>query len=474
MRYGRRIVLQGLGGVALGMPLLESFSKQAVAAGANETFAIFFRQANGVASAQSYTLNGTVKHSEPERFWPMNTGALTPANLQGRALEELNAYASKLLVVGNCNMKDFPYGDGHARGALQSLTAQGPVVADAGGDSEANGESIDHRIGRELNPGGRDSLFLYAGPAGGWLGGACLSYRGPNQRRASVADPRQAYNTITGGTSAAMPDASTLLMKRQKSVNDLVRAQLDRLLKQPRLSKTDKDRLDLHLSSIRELEVSLGCQLSLDAEKVLDGGQSILTDSNGEERMKLAKMHMDVAAMAVACGYTRSVAIQFGEGNDSSSRFLNPDNPAERFENFHYISHRILSNGGDGTEIVGADVMHHKIDRYFAQTFKYLLDKLSAYPLPGGGTLLDAGLAVWFSDLATGPAHGSQNCPFILAGSCNGYFKQNAYVKLPDGENHNQLLNTIGTAVGLTKAGAPLDDFGDPSLPKGLLAELKA
>ncbi|MDX2051667.1 MAG: DUF1552 domain-containing protein [Polyangiaceae bacterium] len=474
MKFGRRMVLKGLGGAVLGMPLLESFSKRAVAAGANETYAIFFRQANGVAAAQSYTLNGAVKHTDPERFWPMAEGALTPANVQGRTLEELNAHASKLLVVGNVTMKDFDYGDGHARGALQCLTAQGPVVAGAGGDSEANGESIDHRIGRELNAGARDSLFLYAGPNGGWLGGPCISYRGPNQRRAAVADPLQAYKTITGGASASMPDASALQGKRQKSVNDLVRTQLNRLIQHPRLGKADKDRLDLHLTSIRELEVSLGCQLSLDAEKVLDGGQAILTSPNGEDRMQLTRMHMDVAAIAVACGYTRSVAIQFGDGNDSSTRFLNPDNPNERWENFHYISHRILAHGGEGTEIVGADVMHSKIDRYFAQTFKHLLDRLSAYQLPGGGTLLDAGVAVWFDDLATGPAHGATGCPFILAGSCNGYFKQNTFVKLPKGLNHAQLLNTIGTAVGVNKAGAPLDDFGDGSLLKGVLPELKA
>lgn len=474
MKFGRRMVLQGLGGVALGMPLLESFSRKAEAAGPNETFAIFFRQGNGAASAQSYTLNGTVQHMEPERFWPKDLGPLTPASLQGRALEELKVHASKLLVVGNCNMKDFKYGDGHARGALQCLTAQGPVVADVGGDSEANGESIDHRIGRELNLNGRDSLFLYAGPSSGWLGGACLSYRGPGQRRAAIADPRQAYNTITGGASATMPDASALVKKRQKSVNDLVRVQLDRLIQHPRLSKTDKDRLDLHLNSVRELEVSMGCQLSLDAEMVLDGGESILTNSNGEDRMKLTRMHMDVAAIAVACGHTRSVAIQFGDGNDSSTRFLNPANSNDRWENFHYISHRILAHGGEGTEIMGADLMHHQIDRYFAQTFKYLLDKLSAYQLPGGGNLLDAGVAVWLNDLSTGPAHGSKNCPFILAGSCNGYFKQNTYVKLPDGQNHNKLLNTLATAVGVTNAGAPLDDFGDPTLPKGLLSELRA
>ena len=36
-------------------------------------------------------------------------------------------------------------------------------------------------------------------------------------------------------------------------------------------------------------------------------------------------------------------------------------------------------------------------------------------------------------------------------------------------------MGTMGTAVGLTNTeGGPLDDFGDPSLPKGTLSELIA
>jgi len=37
------------------------------------------------------------------------------------------------------------------------------------------------------------------------------------------------------------------------------------------------------------------------------------------------------------------------------------------------------------------------------------------------------------------------------------------------------MLNTLLTAAGVTKSGgAPTDDFGDASLPKGVFSELKA
>ncbi|MCH2111177.1 MAG: DUF1552 domain-containing protein, partial [Polyangiaceae bacterium] len=142
----RRIFLQGLGSVSLGLPLLESIGRQGsfqrgirAAEIEPEPFAFFFRQANGVAAAQQTEELG----AEPELFWPRNTGPLTQASTEGRALGELERYFSKMLVLGNVNMEYFDYDDGHANGALQCLTAQGPYIPGVGGDSEANGQSVD-------------------------------------------------------------------------------------------------------------------------------------------------------------------------------------------------------------------------------------------------------------------------------------------------------------------------------------------
>jgi hypothetical protein len=67
----------------------------------------------------------------------------------------------------------------------------------------------------------------------------------------------------------------------------------------------------------------------------------------------------------------------------------------------------------------------------------------------------------------------------VLAGSAGGFLRQGEYVKADGGDydpNNSQLLNTIGTAVGLTNAdGGPLDDFGDLSIvPRGLLDAIQA
>ncbi|MEX1365543.1 MAG: DUF1552 domain-containing protein [Nannocystaceae bacterium] len=467
MKMRRRMVLKGLGGVTLALPFLEGLRSPSTAAAGGEIvqpFAIFFRQANGCASAQN-----TEVGAEPERFWPSAEGEITPATLAGRALDELTDHHQSLLAVG-VDAENFDYGDGHARGALQGLTARGPVVPGAGGNSEANGESIDHRIGRELNPEGRDSLFMYAGRNNGWLGGACISYRGPGNRRAPLHNPLNAYQTMMGIDGGVI---SEQLIERRRSVNDMVRDQMQALLSDPKLSAMDIERLELHRSAIRDLENTLACNFTADQEAELAGQAAGYDSDNGDEVLAAVRAHMDVAVLAVACGYTRSAAIQLGSGNDGATRFRNPAT-GDLMDNYHFISHRRQSHDSSGSVIPNSDILHHEIDRHFARAFKYLLDKLAAYPLPSG-SLLDAGVAVWHNDNSQGPSHSSQNLPYIMAGSAGGYFRQGAYVRAPGNGTHCRLLNMIGTAVGLrSQSGGDLDDFGDPSLPKNPIPELRA
>jgi hypothetical protein len=357
------------------------------------------------------------------------------------------------------------------------LTARGPTVNGAGGDSEAGGESLDHRIGAELNEGGRDSLFLYAGQGGGWLGGPCISYRSSGQRRAAFSNPKSAYDAVAGMGSGMSQAAQMQLALRQASIHDLVRDQLNHLLDHPRLSKADKDRLDLHLTSVRELETSLSCELDSATVAMLDGAAAFYNSPDGDNVWRTTRLHMDITAMAIACGYTRSVAIQVGNGNDGSNRYRDPDT-GQMMENFHYISHRRLSHDDSGAVIAGSDQLHHKCDRQFAQAFKYLIEKLDGYTMPDGKSLLEHGASVWYNDLGNGPGHSSVATPFVIAGSVDGYFKQGQYVRLPGGynnPNHSQVLNTIGAAVGVTNGdGDALDDFGDSALPKGQRSELIA
>lgn len=466
-KISRRIVLRGLGGATLALPLLESLAPRGASAGGAATppYSIFFRQANGVGCAQNTDVG-----SEPERFWPTTPGAITADTLAGRALDELTDFADQLLIVGNVNKEFYDYGDGHANGAIQALTARPANVPGAGGDSEASGESLDHRIGTELNADGRESLFMYAGAAGGWLGGPCISHRGAANRRAPQHNPVNAYQQMMGLDS----DQFATLIARQRSINDLVKSEMDILLGRPELSTSDRQRLELHQQSIRDLENGLTCNLSADQEAALDGAAAGFESTNGDEVLAAARAHMDVAALAVACGYTRSVAIQVADGNDGRTRYRNLETGQE-MENYHFISHRRLSHGSDGAVISDSDLLHHYVDRHFAQTFAYLLQRLSEYTMPDGQTLLQAGFSCWFNDNGNGPGHSARNVPHVIAGSAGGFLRQGQYIQLEDVTNHARFLNTLGSAAGLRDANGDLiSDFGDPAQDRTPLPELMA
>lgn len=455
----RRRFLRGLFGVAVAIPFLESLAPRRAKAGTGDVppFAIFMRQANGVVQ----------ETDEPEMFWPRNLGALTAASMDAdsdRATSELRDYADKLILVRGVNFAFPGNGCGHSGGGNQCLTAARVSDDPAGNESLSMGESIDNRIARELNPAGVEPLTLYAGKMSGYID-EVLSYRGPKQLRAAERNPYNAYMDLFG-LSQLEPEVLKQLAAQRSSVNDLVRDQMQALMSRKDLSAGDRQKLDMHFQAIRDLEVTMSC--SLPAESVA-AMEAISPDAGANDNVEaVARMQMDIIALAMACGVTRAATLQIGDGNDSTEYTID----GVRQKSFHKISHRIDSDGSDGPPIEGAMDLHHKIDRIHGRLFKYLLDRLSAYEF-GNGKLLDYGVAVWLNDLAD-KYHSYNNVPYVLAGGAAGFLKTGRYIDA-GGVANNKLLSTIGAAVGCrNEAGEPLDNFGDPELEPGLIGEMLA
>ncbi len=461
-RHGRRLFLRGAASALVSLPLLESFwPRNAKSADITpQRFAVFLRQGNGVQQAYD---------QEPERFWPSQLGALTTASMKAdgdRAVNVLSDFASKLLLVRGTEMRALAdAGCGHSQGGLLCLTA-----ARADGlnieKALATGESLDNRIVRELMGEGIEPLTLRAGPRSGYLDDV-LSYRSAGQRRVAESNPYNAYRALFGLPQETDEERS---QKRRKSVNDLVRSEMNALLGQSRLSSADRQRLQQHSQAIRDIETRMECALPEEALTPLS--QVTTRDAESDQSVvTIARFQCQVIALAMACGRVNAATLQIGNGNDQTQYTID----GQRFERFHHISHRINSDGSEGTAIVDADVKHHQVDKLFASIFKGLLSELDAYKTPTG-TLLDEGVAVWLNDLANGPPHSTRNMPYVCAGSCGGRLKTGLYVDAGDVSRnqyvtHNKFLNTLGAAVGCKNAsGAPLDDFGDRALEKGRIA----
>ncbi|MDP6946448.1 MAG: DUF1552 domain-containing protein, partial [Myxococcota bacterium] len=126
----RRRFLRGIGGAALALPFLESLGWRRGSTAVEidrPIYSVFVRQANGVAQAYTYSDTHSWAVSEPERFWPRETGALTQASLSGidsdRAVSELADYADRLLMVRGCD-HPFPMRVcGHSGAGAMCLTA---------------------------------------------------------------------------------------------------------------------------------------------------------------------------------------------------------------------------------------------------------------------------------------------------------------------------------------------------------------
>lgn len=451
--WSRRTFLAGIGGVTLALPFLESLGQQARAAndGGPPRQAFFLRFGNGVQQED---------RGEPERYWPMETGALTTSVLRDRdaerAVSELADFAPHLTMVKGTR---FPFSGnmcGHSGGGNQVLTAARVSDTPSGNRSLAMGESIDNFIARAYPAvNGGEPLTLYCGPRRGYIE-EVLSYRGPKDLRGAEDDPWNAYQRLVGVRDGKL---DRLLEGRRKSVNDLVREQMQDLLGR-NMSQRDRQRLELHFDSVREIELG-SCQLREDEEQNLASMMGLGT--RNDNRLIVSRLHMDVAALAMSCDMVRAVTLQVGDGNDSTQYTVD----GIRQPSFHHISHRIYSDGSDGEPIANADVLHHKIDRIHHQLFAHMLTKLRE------AGVLESTVAVMTNDLGAGRSHTYRNIPWILAGSGDGFLKTGQFVDLGGEVPHSHLLSTIANAVGVRNAdGSLVENFGDPSLSPGLINDI--
>jgi len=461
--FNRRRFIRGAGGVVLGLPALEAFAPRRAQAAGMGRFTIFMAQQNG-------SIQGT--GGDPDMFWPKATGPITTASLTAdadRATGELKDHASKLILIKGIS---FPFGNpvgcGHSSGCNQMLTASKPTGRS--NRSLPGGESIDVRMARELapNPMRVDPLTLYAGRKAGYLDDA-LSYRAGGAVRAGRNNPWDAYQSMTGLDSIGKTDPALLqkLAARRKSVNDLLRTEINDLRGRRELSKSDKDRLDLHFTSVRDLEVGM-----MNTMGPMPTGAKLATDLmafNGQftanDKMEdIVKIHLSLIAFAVASDKFRVATLQIGEGNDHTSWFVN----GVKAPPYHFVSHRVMGDGSGGTRINNAVELHAGIDRIHARLFKHLLDQLTMHKTADGRPLLDDGTAIWLNSNGNGPPHDTKSVPHIIAGSAGGFWKTGQHLVV-DGTMNNKFLNTVANAAGLK-----IENFGDAGLSPGLMPELMA
>ena len=299
-------------------------------------------------------------------------------------------------------------------------------------------------ISRELNPSGVDPLTLYGG----------------SKFYVAERNPYNVYRSLiglvgNGGDGMTDPDevegTASELVVRENSVNDLIRDDLEGLLARSDLSAADRQRLDMHLTAVREIEMGMGDIVTTVCEETgldvstIEGMQNLNFQANGMIE-DIVKLHSELVALAFACNANRVATLQWGDGTDSTVYNV-PSNG--RQWKFHHISHRAQDDIGSGNDAT-AEVAHAEIDALRMETLKHTLDQFAARGL------FDKAAVVWTNHVSEGPTHSFKNIPYVIAGNAGGALKQGEYVSC-DGASNAALLTSLVRAAG---ASGSLGDGG--------------
>jgi hypothetical protein len=445
----RRSLLRGAGGILVGLPALESLrGSPALAASTRPKRLIVF-----------FTPNGTFQRYPVDYdFVPKQVG---PNFVLGNEVAPLEPHRNRLLILSGVNAESCKpavngIGDLHSVGMSQMLTGVQYVEDNqyikfnnrAAGF--AGGISVDQYIAKKI---GTQTLFpslefgvCTATDYPGVHPFSRMIYSGRNTPVPPRDDPHEMFLRLfsdastTGGTAAILK-AHT----QRRSVLDFVKEDFVRL--QSRLGSRDRQKLDAHLTAVRELETRLA---KPPTETTLGcGGGSLENPSDPLSTANFAvtgKNQMDLLTLALKCDVTRVASLQW-----SWARSTLVHTWAGSTHSHHDMSHDIGS-----PELSG-------VNTWYAKQLAYLASALAAADEGDGTSVLDHSVIYWCSEVNWGYTHSFDDMRVFLLGNCGGALKTGQHLAL-NAQPHQKLLVTLMNAMGVLE-----NEFGETSYGTGPL-----
>lgn len=404
-----------------------------------------------------FSSNGTIHES----WLPKMNGS----NLElSPILSPLEKLKSRILVIDGLSHKviiEKSDRGGHSAGMNTALTGKNNKIVDSAQPlhSLATGISLDQYLAGKI--GGQTKLRsiecgIQVEPY--YKAFASLSYRDalapimPENSPYRVFD--RLFRTIPETNAADQATTQANLEDRQR-VLESASKQLETLRK--RLPAADRLKMEAHIEAVREVGHSLTTGAGMASGRACQKpelGPPLDIEKNSNIPA-IAKMQMDLLAMALACDLTRVATLQFGKaGSNHRFTWLGPEFASDPLLNsfcqargFHALAHR-ESDPESRAKLV-------RINTWYADQFAYFLNKLASIP-EGGGSVLDQTVVVWVNELGSGGTHTHEKTPWVLGGNAGGFLKSGQLLSYP-GEPHNRLLLTLCHAMGVAT-----DSFGDP------------
>lgn len=447
-RLSRRALLRGAGGIALALPCLDAMGPRVSRAqtAAPKRLVIVF-SANGMIKDQWQPSGGESDFT------------LSPI------LSSLEPHRNDLLIMrGLNNEASYIYGpNAHDASMTTLLTADAMLVGPSGTgraghvlDGTAAGPSIDQSIAGLIGAQTKlSSLELGVQSTTTILEPmpTRMCYRGEPGNAKSVPpedDPKKVFARLFTDANTSAAALETLAQER-RSVLDFVQEDFQRL--QARVGSADRQKLERHLSAVRGFEQSLdnlasagglACQVPTEEPSV--GLEPFECQQDGRRAQcfgdfqQLGTAQMDLLTLALACDLTRVVTLQWATAESTVyHKWLNVSGE------HHLMSHDAVGNREDLI----------KIQTWYAEQFKYLLDSLKAQD-EEGSSVLDSSIVLWVNELSDGDVHNRRDLGWILAGSGNGAIRTGRSVRYTN-TTTNQLFASIAMMFGSTK-----ESFGAP------------
>jgi hypothetical protein len=340
----------------------------------------------------------------PERYWiPAETGPdyeLTPCLAPLKSVRE---YVHVISGIDNVAARLNGQGNGHFS-ALCGLTT-GTSFTGRG----ASGPSIDQLLAAKIGAKSRfHSLQIgVAQESHGENVHRNMSWAGFERALPPEMIPQNLFDRLFGVKNESWVD-------RKKSVLDLVLSDVNEIT--PALGQADRQRLDEHLTSVRDLERAIS-SLPPDYGKNLKEPEDI-TDLTDYPR--IAKIQSDLLIHAFASGQTR-VASYMLTKCQSLTRFPWLGLAGNRHHDYTH------NNAGSAQQ----QRILRDICRWHVEEFAYLLERMRSIP-EGDGNLLDHTCAVYLHEHAEANSHKCNGLAILVAGGA-GKMKTGLHTKSHNG-----------------------------------------
>jgi hypothetical protein len=271
-----------------------------------------------------------------------------------------------------------------------------------------------------------------------------------------------AHQAIFGGFTPSDPMAPVGQppgddVRRRTSMLDQIKRELDAL--SGTLGAVERQKLQLHAESIRQLELTLESGGGEPVAPVAECNVPAVPGAESEVLLSSAK-HLDLAIQAFACGRTRVAAVQFGHHQNTQVSLPEIGAPGDWHNTFMH------SDMAPRQRLTA-------LERWLCGQFVRGAEKLKSIPLlSGGGSLFDKTLMVWARDMGDGVLHSGEDMRFVFAGGSGGGLKFAPEGRYLDGRGapHQNALISICELLGV----ADYQGFGDPAHPRMGISGLMA